>query len=164
MPTALDAPDDQLDDQERSFVAQIREHGWFRTGVADDSEGPGFSYTTGFWCGLKAPEIIVFSLKPEIAHAVLWDIYRDLSAGVSFSARQRLSNVFANAEAVLLPVSKEAYADYLGWNRWFYGRDEWPCQQLVWPDPNGAFPWEPGYDDRFANSQPNLTGENWPTI
>ena len=164
MLTALDAPLEKLDAQERNFVAQVREHGWFRTSVFEDEEGPGFSYTTGFWVHHQAPEIIVFSLKPDIAHAVLWDIYRDVSAGASLQVGQRLSNVFANIEAVLLPVSKRFSREHLGWDRWFYAGDDWPCVQLVWPDSNGAFPWEPSYEERFLNSQPNLTGADWPAI
>jgi hypothetical protein len=77
MLTALDAPIDKLDDQEANFVDQIRKHGWFRSNIFGDVSGPGFSYTTGFWSGATAPEVIVFSLKSEIAHDVLWDIYID---------------------------------------------------------------------------------------
>jgi len=164
MATALDAPDDVLDDQEKNFVSHVREHGWFRTNVFEESGSPGFSYTTGFWLGLKAPEIIVFSLKSEIAHDVLWDVYRAIDAGTTFPVGQRLSNVFANIEAVFLPVAKPFYRERLGWSRWFYGNDEWPCLQLVWPDAFGKFPWETGYEERFATSQPNLTGEAWPAI
>jgi hypothetical protein len=164
MHTALDAPEDRLDDQGRSFVARLREHGWFRTNVFEDEEGPGFSYTTGFWVGAKAPEVIVFSLETQTAHDVLWDVYRDLTAGVVFPVGERLSNVFANTEAVFLPVAKTFYRDYLGWSRWFYGGDDWPCVQLVWPDGEGAFPWEAGFEARLAGSQPNLTGAPWPAI
>ncbi|HEY3799704.1 MAG TPA: DUF4262 domain-containing protein [Caulobacteraceae bacterium] len=164
MLTALDAPTDKLDDQEANFVAQIREHGWFRSNIFEDDTGPGFSYTTGFWSGASAPEVIVFSLKSELAHDVLWDLYRDLKAGEGFPVGQRVATVFANIEAVFLPVAKEFYSAYLGWNRWFYAGDDWPCLQLIWPDRNGMFPWEASYEERFANSQPNLSGSAWPSI
>ena len=164
MLTALDAPAEKLDDQETNFVKQIRKYGWFRSNIFEDETRPGFSYTTGFWSGTDSPEVIVFSLKSEIAHDVLWDVYRDVKAGEKLPVGQRLSNVFANIEAVLLPVSKDFYPTYLGWNRWFYGGDDWPCLQLIWPDRNGAFPWEEGYEERFANSQPNLSGLAWPSI
>jgi hypothetical protein len=162
--TALDAPPDKFDAHEANFVAKIREHGWFQTNVFADDEGPSFSYTTGFWSGAKAPEIVVFSLNSRLAHDVLWDVYREVAAGASFPVGQRLSTVFANLEAVFLPVSKQLYPEYFGWGRWFYGGDDWPCLQLVWPDANGAFPWEPDHDRRFANDQPNLTGAAWPSI
>src|SRR5262245_1598505 len=63
MRTALDALTSQLDQHEQDFVAKIREFGWFGTNVFEDAEGPGFSYTTGFWVSLGVPEVIVFSLN-----------------------------------------------------------------------------------------------------
>ena len=164
MLTALDAPIEMLDASEQNVVAQVRKHGWFRTNVFEDEDGPGFSYTTGFWSGLNCPEVVVFSLASKIAHDVLWDVFRDVRAGATLTTGQRLSGVFGNVEAVFLPVAKEAYPDYLGWNRWFYGGDDWPCIQLIWPDASGAFPWEDGYPGRFKESQPNLTGKPWPMI
>jgi hypothetical protein len=163
MATALDAPEGTLDEAETAFVSMIREHGWFRTSVFDDGSGPAFSYTTGFWHTLKAPEIIVFSLPNEVAHEVLWDLYRDFASGVVFHMGRRLSNVFADTEAVFLPVAEASYPAHVGWSRWFYGDDGWPCWQLVWPDGAGRFPWEPGFEDG-PYRQPNLTGRPWPSI
>lgn len=81
MRTALDAPTETLDEHERSFVASIREHGWFRTSVFAEEGQPGFSYTTGFWHNTGLPELIVFGLKNEIAHDVLWELFSDAQAG-----------------------------------------------------------------------------------
>ena len=131
MRTALDAPSHMLDDKEKHFVDLVREHGWFRTSVFADEHAPGFSYTTGFWRATNAPEVIVFPLRSEIVHNVLWDVYRAVATGTSFPTGLRLSGVFANVDAVFLPVAKQLYPDYLGWSRWFYGGDDWPCVQLV---------------------------------
>ena len=162
--TALDAPPEGLDPHEARFVASIREHGWFRTNVPAQGDEPGFSFTTGFWSSVQAPELIVFSLKSHTAHDVLWDVYRLIQQGMSPRVGERLSGIFENFDAVFLPVSKSVYPDYFGWSRWFYGGDDWPCLQLVWPDADGAFPWEPGSDGRFPTGQPNLTGATWPSI
>ena len=77
MITALDAPANALDPDETSFVVSIRENGWFDTSVTGDEEGPGFSYTSGLWVNACQPEVIMFSIKREIAHDVFWDLYRD---------------------------------------------------------------------------------------
>lgn len=164
MLTALDTPPGRLDEDEHDFVTTVREHGWIETHVSADEEGPDFTYTTGFWLGLKMPEIIIFSIKQDAAQDILGHIYREAQSGVSFPNAVRLSSVFQNVEAVLLPVAKPLYPKYLGWSRWFYGNDDWPCLQLVWPDPNGKFPWEAGYGERFEDSQPNLTGGAWPAV
>ena len=159
--TALDAAPEQLDKHEQNFVANIRQHGWFGTHVATDGEGPGFSYTTGFWLKFGSPELIVFSLQREIAHDAFWHVYYELEAGRRFPVGEPTENIFKNAAAVLLPVSPDRYRSHLGWSRWFYGNDDFECLQLVFPDQGGEFPWTPGSTADFRAAQPDLTAGNW---
>lgn len=161
MLTALDAPPEKLDEQERAFVAEIREHGWFRTGVFRDEEGPGFSYTTGFHVNAGHPELILFSLKDAIAHDIFWELFRDAKRGQALPVGRRTDAVFGNLPAYAFPVARKHYADLLGWSRWFYGNDDFPCLQVVWPDRAGVFPWEAGFDAAFEASQPDLSERGW---
>jgi len=161
MRTALDAAPSVLDEHETKFVACIREHGWFHTCVFQDESGPGFSYTTGFWLNVNFPELITFSLSQEIAHDTFWHIYRELKAGQSFAIRQPVENVFEQLKAAFLPVSQQRFKDHLGWSRWFYGGDGFECVQLVWPDRDEKFPWQPGYSVSLAKAQPDLTEGGW---
>lgn len=161
MATALDAPADMLDDGEKVFVENIREHGWFATHVYADDEHPSFTYTTGFQVTLGMPEVILFSIKQETAHNILWDVFRDWKTGGTARTGVPVSNLFGNAEAFLFPVANRNYREYLGWSLWFYGSDDFPCLHLIWPDPNGLFPWHPGFDERFRSNQPDLTETGW---
>jgi len=159
--TALDAPPERLDKHEQNFVEKIRQHGWLGTYVAPDAEGPGFSYTTGFWLKFEAPELIVFSLRRDIAHDTFWHVYRELEAGKRFPVGEHSDNIFSNGAALLFPVSSQQYRAHLGWSRWFYGGDAFQCLQLVWPDRDGSFPWSPGASDDLRRDQPDLTDGNW---
>jgi len=161
MPTALDAPAAALDEGETEFVRKIREFGWHRTTVLADDEHAGFVYTTGFWVNLGAPEFILFSLKSEIAGAVLHDVYKDARDGRRLPLGVRLDDVFGNAPAYVFEVDRAHYAEHLGWSRWFYGNDGFPCHQLIWPDREGRFPWELGFDEVFRADQPDLTASGW---
>jgi Domain of unknown function (DUF4262) len=161
MRTALDAEPAQLDKHEQRFVEQIRKHGWFCTHVASDNEGPGFTYTTGFWLKFNFPELILFSLARPVAHDTFWHMYRELEAGRHFPVGEPLDRIFRNVAAVLLPVSPQQYRPHLGWSRWFYGSDDFPCLQLVFPDSSGQFPWSPTSSERFRTIQPDLTSGNW---
>jgi hypothetical protein len=161
MLTALDAPSDHLDEADLRFVGQIREHGWFRTNVLGDEQGPGFSYTTGFWVHASHPELIIFNTKPEIAHNVFWTLYRDAKAGKPLPVGIRTDAPFENLPAVAFHVARNHYPDFLGWSRWFYGGDDFPCLQIVWPDRAGRFPWEPHFDPTFEEDQPDLTKLGW---
>jgi len=161
MRTALDLPDKKLDEHERNFVSKIREHGWFNTRILAEAEDPGFSFTTGFWVNTSQPELIIFSLRDGLAHDVLWDLFREAKAGVALAVGKRTDQVFANLPAYVFPMAKRHYREHLGWSRWFYGGDKFPCLQIVWPDREGLFPWEPGFDPAFANDQPDLTEKGW---
>jgi hypothetical protein len=33
--------------------------------------------------------------------------------------------------------------------------------QIVWPDHEGLFPWQQGFDQTFADDQPDLTENGW---
>jgi len=160
-PTALDAPTDQLDNDEQHFVGIIREHGWFHTHVLGDEEGPGFDYTTGFQIGLGHPEIITFDMKKDVAATVLWDLYRSIGMG-NKPAIGELLHELTMLPLMLLPVSIARYQEYLGWSRWFYRGNDFGCLQLVWTDRDGLFPWEVSFDAaRFEDRQPDLTVGNW---
>jgi len=161
MGTALDADVSKLDEHEQRFVSEIRKHGWFGTAVFRDEEGPGFSYTTGFWLKFSFPEIITFSLTREIAHETFWHMYRTLEAGDLLAIGEPIKSIFENSRAALLPVSKGQFKNYLGWSRWFYCGDEFQCVQLVWTDRNDCFPWEVGYSAEFIKAQPDLTEGSW---
>jgi hypothetical protein len=161
MRTALDADPAQLDEHERNFVGQIRKHGWAGTHVASDEEGPGFSYTTGFWFKFNFPELILFSLRGNVAHDTFWHMYHELAAGRRFPVGELTEDIFQNSLAVLLPVSPQQYRPHLGWSRWFYGSDDFLCLQLVFADSCGHFPWSSRSSESFRTTQPDLTTGNW---
>jgi hypothetical protein len=93
MKTALELPDDALDDGERYFLNVIREHGWFSTRVFDHKgTQPDFTYSTGFSARLDFPGIIVFGLPKDTAHSILWDVWRDIETGKRPHWRQNTRN------------------------------------------------------------------------
>jgi len=159
--TALDANPARLDRHEQNFVANIRAHGWFATHVFSDGDRPGFSYTTGFWLKFAAPEVILFSMRREIAHDTLWQVYHELEAGRRFPVGEPTDSIFQNSPAVFLPVSPQQYRTHLGWSRWFYGNDDFSCLQLVYTGRGGHFPWSSGASDESRAAQPDLTVGNW---
>lgn len=161
MLTALDTPPTALDEHELSFVSKVKEHGWARTSVVGDDEGPGFSFTTGIWVNESQPELLMFSMKDDIVRDVFWDLSRSAKKCVALPVGVRTDAAFAILPAYLFPVAKKHYANYLGWSRWFYGGDDFPCLHVVWPDRDGVFPWEHGFDAEFRADQPDLTELGW---
>lgn len=162
MKTALDLDNSQLNAAELAFMSKVRKHGWVSTHVFDpDRQIPDFTYSTGFYAHTGFPEIIVFSLPEAVSRDILWDIYRDSRAGNAPMPLTKTAGIFGNQPAVFLPVKQAAYTKYLGFSRWFYDDNDFPCLQLVWPDREGLFPWENGFDVSFAEDQPDLTEVGW---
>ncbi|HYM17677.1 MAG TPA: DUF4262 domain-containing protein, partial [Micropepsaceae bacterium] len=161
MRTALDAPTNALDAHEQKFVSNIRKHGWCSTSVFPEDKSHGFTYTTGFWVTLGCPEVILFSLDGKKAHDILWDLFRDTKARGHIAVGKYVPDILANGGAYFFPVSTQRYPEYLGWSRWFYAGDDFPCLQLVWGDTRGVLPWQSDFEGRFENSQPDLSSEGW---
>jgi Domain of unknown function (DUF4262) len=159
METALDFPHDTLDEHERRFVSNVREHGFFTTGVRAAGELPGFSYTTGFWLSLQAPEVVTFSTKA--AHDLAWNLFRDAKSGVVLPVGRATMDVLENFPVYFFSVAERHYSVDLGWSRWFYNGATFPCLQLVWPDREGTFPWQKGFDEAFRKDQIDLTENGW---
>ena len=161
MRTALDADPSRLDKHEKNFVEHIGKYGWFGTHVAAGSDEPEFSYTTGFWLKFQFPELIVFSLRREVAHDTFWYMYHELEAGKHFAVGEPNHDIFRDFAAVLLPVAAPQCKTHLGWSRWFYGGDNFQCLQLIFPDSTGCFPWSQSASHAFRGAQPDLTVGNW---
>ena len=139
----------------------MRADGFFRAEVFPAANAPGLSYSAGFWVSTGQPEIVIFSRKGELAQEVFWDLFRLAKANTPLTPGRPTKQVFGNRAAYAFPVAKRFYADHLSWSSWFYGGDEFPCLQVVWPDDEGVFPWEATFDPAFGGDQPDLTEHGW---
>ena len=161
--SALDVSTDGFNEHEKKIVANVREHGWFCTSVMAETEFLGFTYSTGFWVSRGRPELLVFSLPQETAHAVLWDFYRAKNEP-ALPVGEPLFGFVETHPLMLMPVAKKHYCEYPLSARWFYGGEDFPLLQLVWPDRQGRFPWEANADPKFADDQPDLSDAGWGSI
>lgn len=159
MKTALDVDASHLDKHEKRFVENIKEYGWVVTHVGEGEGEPSFSYTTGFWLELRAPELIIFALPSELTHQIFWNCFNDLKEGKQFPIAEPISEVLDRYPVMLKPVLERHYANYFGWSRWFYGGDHFKVNQLFFPDKAGRFPWDDGESAEFKTDQPDLCEE-----
>lgn len=140
MKTALDIDAASLNEHEKSFVEQIRMHGWFGTHVFEDANGPGFSYTTGFWRRFAFPELILFPLPNAVSHEIFWNFFHDLEEQKLIRENEPISGIFDGFDVVLKKVRTEHFPAYFGWSQWFYRGDNFEAIQLFFPDKAGRFP------------------------
>lgn len=137
---------DHLDKMLRQQQHHIDTYGWAVTAVlpTDEAPGTGFAYTVGL-TGHGHPELVIAGLDPVLACVLLNDLAQRVHNGAErFTAGQRISDLLVGHDAVIIegPATEElhpgtAYARY--------GRGRVTLQQIVWPDPRGRYPWNPGY-------------------
>ncbi len=149
------------DEQDKQLLARIERQGWHHLSVDGAAGEPGYAFTLGHFLKRDHPELIVVGLKDTLASRLL----DSAAVGITGLGRrlrpfQVYGDIADGLEVVFLPVALPAYNEYLGYANWFYADlpAPYPALQMVWPDPNGVFPWQPGYDARFRRAQP-LLGE-----
>lgn len=139
---------------ERKILADVEEYGVHIVHVPGDDEAPGFSFTVGLWHSFEQPEVIVFGLPDEVAHELLNGIADDADDGKQFLAGQKHDGLLVGYPVRFFALPQERYRDYLGVACWAYEGDAFPAVQLVWPDKQGRWPWDPGVREGFAAAQP----------
>lgn len=119
----------------------IATHGMSVIGVMGD---PPFSYTIGLWSA-GHPELIICGMEAVQAHGVL------TSARIAMTENGLQVEEGLEAGGVLVGYAvrfKEVPEPRAPLNvaRRFHKSDRFPAFQLLWPDEQGRFPDEEGYD------------------
>jgi hypothetical protein len=137
--------DDFLQRQERI----IDTTGWAVMHVLPTDDDPDTTAPFTYTVGLTAhdyPELITAGLPPQVAHSLLNDLARRVyDKAERFTHGQRISDLIAGYNAIIIdgPPTDDLLP---GMAIARYGRDQIRLQQLVWPDQQGRFPWDSGYD------------------
>lgn len=137
-------------DFERDLLARIDKFGWTVNSIFE----PGgnhmpFCYSIGIYETLRAPELLIAGLKPDVGPHLVNDYGDRLRRGETFVPGRRYGDFVDGYDIVLLQADPVlASKDYTLSARWLYGGTDFPLLQLVWPDTRGRFPWEAGYAGR----------------
>jgi hypothetical protein len=152
---------------DRDVLSNIETHGWSGMTVsprADDPEdGPIFHYTIGFETSLNMPNLIVFGLRKDIMHAMMWNMFHDLKAGRVLADGAQWPDILDGYTCVTRAVHESRIEeDWFNYGRW-YRRTHAPeagpytAFQLFWPGViDRLLPWEAGSDPSVIKAQPRL--------
>ena len=117
-------------------------------------DGAPFAYTIGL-TEHGHPEFVIAGLRPTISHALLNDMAaRVCDHHAQFHHGQHVTDLLDGYDAILIygPITRELYP---GTACGRYRQDQVRLRQIVWPDPNGCYPWDCGY--QFPkDTQPTL--------
>jgi hypothetical protein len=145
-------PEEEADEK---LIDNVRERGCHILGVDGH---PPFSFSIGLALNYGQAEIVIFGMAPSKAAQIINIVRDEAASGKKFVDGDVSSDILVNGKVCFLEVPLELYGEYLGTAIWFYRKSPrpFPCLQLVWPDRDGRFPWETGFDPIFKKDQPVL--------
>ncbi|MFF4755270.1 DUF4262 domain-containing protein [Streptomyces sp. NPDC002514] len=145
----------ELDSRAQATLGVIHQHGWQVVMIPADDPGPGWAYTIGLWHQHRIPELAMFGLDVYLMQTVLNNLGQRALEGQTLQAGQKRHEV-ASVPVVLKPVDYRWYKAFFGAAIGYYRKPPFPFLQVVWPDRDGAYPWQPGGKD-LLNRQPLLS-------
>lgn len=134
--------------QNQEIADNIRKYGWHCLHVFPTEEGQDkFSYSIGFADSYGAPEVLIFGLERDKAHALLNECANLLKGGHVIQTDVGDPNVLAGGyDVVFKAVRSDCFGGYLGTAARYYQDKPFKAVVMFIPDRGHRFPWQAGYD------------------
>ena len=139
---------EDLATQNQRISDNIREYGWHCLHVFPTKEGQDkFSYSIGFGKSYGSPEVLIFGLEREKAHALLNECAHLLKGGHIIVPGVEDGSVLAgDYKVVFKSVRPDRFGEYLGTAVRYYKDKPFSAVVMFLPDRQHRFPWHQGYD------------------
>jgi hypothetical protein len=154
LPAAEDSRDEKL-------LADIDEYGLHILGIMSEEDEPEYAFSVGLYYSYSHPEIVIMGLNSNTAKCIINDIAELIENGATFEICSLYDEIVKGYPVAFIEVNISNYREYLGYANWFYSSlpSPYPALQMVWPDKEGKFPWQDGYDEHFRSLQPLLNAQ-----
>jgi hypothetical protein len=144
----------ELDDYPRDLIHNIETYGFQVTSVFDPKgKAPNFAYSIGIQKTTGQPEMIVFGMRPRIAHYLISTYFEQVKAGQHFAPNRQQSGFSKKFPIFIQPVSRRKCNQYMAGADGFYGPLGYQAVQLIYPDKHGRWPWSTNAEPNFRSSQ-----------
>ena len=135
----------ELTPGDEQLLADVAEHGWHHVHVHPREGNPMWSFSVGLFRTWGQPDVLLSGLEMDTCHDLMNTAADAARAGRGCAPGDRSDDFVEGYEVAFLAVRPDWYASFLGYAQWFHGSSAgFPVLQLVWPDRDGRFPWEPG--------------------
>lgn len=147
---ALCNEDGDFDDYLRSVAVKVTEHGFTVIGVIGEGDQPGWTYTIGLEQSRSHPELLIAGLDHQVAYGVLCILAERVLTGDRLEAGTPLTGCLAGGyELVPLDIMDVKDGDWFNIAHHYYEDEEFSAFQVVWPDLDNNYPWEPDYEQGY---------------
>ncbi|MFI5808594.1 DUF4262 domain-containing protein [Streptomyces sp. NPDC051561] len=144
-----------LDSRTQATIGTVAQSGWQIVMIPADEQGPGWAFTIGLWHRHRIPELAMFGLDIHLMQTLLNGLAQKAVEGQPLETDQERHDI-ASVPIVLKTVDYRWYRAFFGTAIDFYRKPPFPFLQVLWPNRDGAFPWQDGGDD-LATRQPQLS-------
>ena len=147
-------PPEQMDAVDKKVAADVEQIGWSCIGVFPTHEGhsPPFNYTVGLPHSYQHPELLMMGMSNQQLHSCLAVAVQLIQGGTRFAADTYSTEVLVALRVAFVEVLDVHHEDYcLSMATRLQG--EIPALQMVWPDREDRFPWDPDFDPEYKHRQ-----------
>lgn len=141
----------------RAKISQsVKVHGCCVMCVYGSEREPQWAYSVGIPTTVPgAPEVAIVGLDPDNMSEIIRTLVALLRKGCTFEAGCRYENVLRDVPVYFGQVNEKYYATLFGQCQAYHrANTALSMLQLVWPDLQGVFPWEDGFDETLRDRQP----------
>lgn len=123
----------------------IRKFGYHLTFVFDDKSS-SFCYSTGIYKSFNIPEIFISSLPQNLSFELIKNYVELFKETKNIYLNKKIDNLSDRFPVYLIEVPISNLIDYVLSSIKFYKSEDYKYLQLIYPDTEGRFPREFGYD------------------
>ena len=124
-------------ESEEKVLADVADRGWHGVWIPEEGGTPGWVFSVGLLHSHGHPEIVVFGLPSETAHAMIANAVVDIEAGRAFPPHSTSDEILDGYRCAFRPVHPNWHAPLLGTALWFYQHAAFDAVQCLWPDRDG---------------------------
>lgn len=155
---------DNLTIDERRALMQImirdavEKHGCFVMVVFGSETEPQWAYSIGIPTTFPGTsELVIFGLNPDNMGQIINNIVQLMREGQTFESGKSYDGILRGLPLYLGQVKSEHYDSHFGQAQEYHKTDtDFLVLQIIWPDMQGRFPWQDGFDEKFKDAQPLL--------
>ena len=141
---------DNIDEEKKRFFLKridddIEKYGYHVTYVMEEKDFTPFGYSTGLYKSFGIPEVFVSGLPNGLTNTLITN-YAEIFKDKSIPFNEKLDNLIERFLVYLIPIESSILEEKVLASVRLYDGINFDSVQVIYPDLNGFFPGEEGYD------------------